>query len=87
MYGVVWVDFEPLRFSDAIRSQQAMYSLLTQATIIDLFDVCISKSPVWVRGIVLTQPLFRSAGLSNLAKVLVEWVDEYIKILALCCRH
>jgi hypothetical protein len=82
-YCVVLVQLEPLRFADAIRSQQAMYSLLTQATIKCFFDVCIRISPVRVRCVVDRQPLFRATSLSDLADVRVEWVDEYIKILAL----
>lgn len=66
-YGVVWVDLEPLGLAEAIRSQQAMNSLLTQAAIISLFDVCICISPVWVSSVVGTQSVFGSAGLPDLA--------------------
>jgi hypothetical protein len=82
-YGVVGVDLEPLGLADAIRSQQAMYSLLTQVTIVDFFNVGIGVSPVGVRGVVDAETIDWSNRLSDLAGVRVEGMDEHVEVLAL----
>lgn len=86
-YGVVGVELEPLRLTEAMRSQQAMYSLLTQAAIKDRFGMGKGKSPVWVRGVEDTEPVDWATGLADLAEVIVVWVDEYVEILALRLFH